>query len=177
MTLWLINRVSHAFLHAHKHCEQLVGDFAWLPFWFLFLIILVGVGNSVTFNNVVKNGNGVLLSYTHALSFLAQVLPMGSPREGISVQWRKGLFHGAWCCFGWIIKDNSAFTVQYLPSSLFPLASFCSASPYCSFQAEGLSVQPSVLVGSFSSSKDYANSNWINELLSTLSDAGKDIPC
>lgn len=159
---------------AHKYCEQLVGSFTWLPFLFLFLIILVGVGNSVTFHNVTKNGSGMLLSYTHPLFFPAQVLPMGSPREGISMQWRKILFRGAALdelsktkvllqsstslplCFHWL------HAVPH-PLTALPRQRVCLYSRVCLWGALILQRIMQIVIEL--------------ELPSTLSDSGKDIPC
>lgn len=159
---------------ACEWCEELVGRFTWLPFPFLFFINRVRVGNSVTFNGATKNCRwrvrSVWLSSVPP-SFLAPALRWDQ-REQVpgrdGGKWsRSGLIH-------YLDKFNSAFAIKYLLSSWFPLALFCFTSHHW---AEDLSVQLSVLVGSFCSSKDYANSNWIKELLSTLSDSGKDIPC
>lgn len=164
---------------ARKYCEHLVGSFTWLPFPFLPLIILVRVGNSVTFNNVTKK---IAVAGTfHAAELRAGVHPGSGAAHGISQSRQLDAIEESpilWCCSGlinYLGKANSAFTV--LLSSWFPPASLCFASRCCPSWAQGPSVQLSVCAGNFSSSKDYANSNWITELLSTLSDPGRAIPC
>lgn len=111
------------------------------------------------------------------MSFLAPALLVGSTGAGTLMWPRKVPFCDVWCHSGlinYLDKFNNAFAIKCLLSSSFPLALFCLTSHHW---AEYLSVQLSVLLGSFCSLKDYANSNWIKELLSTLSDSGKDIPC
>lgn len=88
-------------------------------------------------------------------------------------------FCGAWCCSGLINWIKTAVLLQ--SNTFFPLGFHWLRSV-----SHPVTVLPGrrvhlcgwvCLFGSFSSSKDYANSNWIKELLSTLSDSGKGIPC